>query len=67
MNNPFTNPLTGEELKDWVWYHTKNHTRFSGAAAGLKEVFNLPNEKLYMLQKHGNEIRTIEVKGSDRK
>ena len=48
-NNPFEQALTGQEVKDWVWYHSTATTRFTAVAKALGKVFNLENDKFYML------------------
>lgn len=47
--NPFEHALTGQEVKDWVWYHTNNKTRYTKTAKALGKVFNLENDRCYIL------------------
>ena len=48
-DNPFERALTGQEIKDWVWYHTTNKTKYTKIAKALGKVFNLEDDKFYML------------------
>ena len=48
--NPFECALTGQEVKDWVWYNTKNFTSYTKIAKTLGKVFNLDNNKYYILK-----------------
>ena len=47
--NPFEKALSGLEVKDWVWYHTHNKTCHMDTAKRLGKVFNLDDNKYYML------------------
>ena len=61
MKNPLEQSVKGQELKDWVWFNSMNHTQFSKLAAGIHEVFNLNNDKFYILKRCGDEIKIVEV------
>lgn len=61
VESPFNRKLTGLEIKDWVWYHTHNKTIHSTEAKGLNGLFNLNNEKTYMLIRQDGDIKVIEV------
>ena len=59
--NPFEQALTGQEVKDWVWYHMKHNTPYSKVAKTLGKVFNLNDEKFYMLKMCGEVPQITEV------
>ena len=42
-------PMTGAEIKDWLWFHTFYETDFTKEAIGLGKLFNLDNDKLYKI------------------
>ena len=65
MNSPFGQPLSGLELMDWVWYHSQNKTRHTATAKTLTSIFNLDKDKYYMLEKHGKEVKIVEVERQD--
>ena len=60
--NPFEKALTGLEIKDWIWHNTRKQTKYTALAKTMKALFNLDNEKIYMLTLCGEEIKITEVK-----
>ena len=50
IENPFNQSLTGQEIKDWIWYNQKNSTIYTSMAKGMNAFFNLSDDKLYMLK-----------------
>ena len=60
-SDPFNTPLDGSFIKEWVWYHMNHLTKYSKIASGLKKVFNLDDNKVYILQKEIDEINIVEV------
>lgn len=59
--NPFNRKLSGSFLKDWVWYHITHQTKYSTISRGLKKVFNLCDEKIYVIERDVDEIQIVEV------
>lgn len=49
LKNPFNQALTGQEIKDWVWYNSHHKTANSSLAKRMSSFFNLENEKIYMV------------------
>ena len=60
--SPFNKALDGLFLKDWVCYHMNNDTKYTNIALGLRKVFNLDDNKIYVIQKDIDEINIVEVK-----
>lgn len=61
LENPFNQSLTGLQLKDWVWYHTHNKTRYTSIAKTMGSCFNLCDEKYYFLTLCNNMPKVTEV------
>ena len=45
-------PYTGQEIKDFVWYHAMNRTKFSLIAVSMRNCFNLFDDQLYRVTQH---------------
>jgi len=60
-DNPFEQALTGLEIKDWVWYHSNHSTSYTKVATKLGKVFNLDDNKYYMLKLCNNVPKIIET------
>lgn len=48
--DPFEQSATGEEIKDWIWYHSHHKTRHTKIARTMNKFFNLDNDKIYILR-----------------
>ena len=47
--NPFEKSLTGLEIKDWIWYNTHKKTKYTALAKNMGALFNLDDNKIYIL------------------
>lgn len=47
--NPIEEPVSGQELKDWVWHNIHTKTEYTTMAKGMKYCFNLCDEKQYFI------------------
>jgi len=47
--NPFDKSLSGLEIKDWIWYNASHKTKYTALAKGMGAMFNLDDNKFYML------------------
>lgn len=61
FKNPFNQALTGQEIKDWVWYNSQHKTANSSLAKRMSSFFNLDNNKIYMTVPCNNAPVAIEV------
>ena len=61
--NPFEMPLSGLKIKDWIWHHTQQSTRYTSLAKRMSSFFNLDDNKTYILTLEDNVPIASEVKG----
>lgn len=66
-SNPYLKSASGLEIKDWVWYNSMNTTKYTKVARALKSVFNLDDNKNYMIVHCIDKTRVIEVEEKDKK
>lgn len=50
IENPFDMALTGQEIKDWIWYNAHKKTKYTSIAQSMSNMFNLDSRKIYMLK-----------------
>jgi len=59
--NPFDVALSGLEIKDWIWHHSHNKTKYNDVAKRMYNFFNLDDDKYYMMKLCNNVPTIIEV------
>ena len=65
-SNPYLKSATGLEIKDWIWYNAHNKTPYTKVAKALMNMFNIDNEKNYMIVKCFGKTKIIEVEEKDK-
>ena len=63
--NPFNEPLSGLDIKDWIWHNSHTETRYSSLAKRMGAFFNLDNDKIYSLTLHDNIPQAVEFKNKE--
>lgn len=58
---PFEVSVSGRELKDWIWHHTRKKTKYTALAISMRSVFNLDDNKFYMVFFCDGSPRVVEV------
>jgi len=66
-DNPFEQALSGLEIKDWIWHHTQNKTKYTALAKTMGALFNLLDNKIYMLKLCDDEVKVVEVPEKNKK
>ena len=61
--NPINRPASGQTIKDWIWHHTHQQTKYTALAKTMGEFFNLDNNKFYILTLRNRIPEVSEVKG----
>lgn len=65
LKNPFDEPSTGLEIKDWIWHNSHTKTRFTSLAKRMGAYFNLENDKIYLLTLNNNVPQAVELKNKE--
>lgn len=60
--NIFNTVLTGEKIKDWIWFHAHSNSPYSSLAKGMNKFFNLEDNKHYILEMHDDKpvVKNVE-------
>ena len=61
LKNPLNVLLSGQEIKDWIWFNSHSETRFTSLAKRMGAFFNLLDDKFYILTLSDNIPKAVEV------